>query len=51
MAVTPPPTSGLGSAPAQPAGDTWRIALLGLAGLLASLLVFSPKTLPEGRRR
>jgi hypothetical protein len=49
--VTPPPTSALGSVPAQPAGDTWRIALLGLAALLASLLVFIPKTSPERRRR
>ena len=49
--ITPPPTSALGSVPAQPAGDTWRIALLGLAALLASLLVFSPKTSPERRRR
>jgi hypothetical protein len=49
--ITPPPTTALGSVPAQPAGDTWRIALLGLAALLASLLVFSPKTSPERRRR
>ena len=49
--ITPPPTSALGSVPAQPAGDTWRIALLGLAALLASLLIFSPKTSPERRRR
>jgi hypothetical protein len=49
--ITPPPTSALGSVPARPAGDTWRIALLGLAALLASLLVFSPKTSPERRRR
>jgi hypothetical protein len=50
--VTPPPTDALGSTPGQPAGDTWRIALLGLAALLASLLVFSPrKTRLERRRR
>jgi hypothetical protein len=49
--VTPPPTDALGTTPGQPAGDTWRIALLGLAALLASLLVFSPKTSPERRRR
>jgi uncharacterized repeat protein (TIGR01451 family) len=49
--ITPPPTSALGSVPAQPAGDTWRIALLGLAALLASLLVFIPKTSPERRHR
>jgi len=36
----------------QPAGDTWRIALLALAALLASLLVLSPtRTSPERRRR
>ena len=49
--VTPPPTSALGIPAGQPAGDTWRIALLALAALLASLLVFSPKTSPERRRR
>ena len=49
--LTPPPTSALGIPAGQPAGDTWRIALLALAALLASLLVFSPKTSPERRRR
>jgi hypothetical protein len=50
--VTPPPTDALGGTTGQPAGDTWRIALLGLAALLASLLIFSPsKTSPERRRR
>jgi Prealbumin-like fold domain len=50
--VTPPPTDALGIPTGQPAGDTWRFALLGLAALLASLLIFSPsKTSPERRRR
>ena len=49
--VTPPPTNTLGIPAGEPAGYTWRIALLGLAALLASLLVFSPKTSPERRRR
>ena len=50
--VTPPPTDTLGGTTGQPAGDTWRIALLGLAALLASLLIFSPsRTSPERRRR
>jgi hypothetical protein len=49
--ITPPPTSGLGSVPAQPAGATWWIVLLGLAALSASLLVFIPKTSSERRHR
>jgi uncharacterized repeat protein (TIGR01451 family) len=49
--ITPPPTSALGSVPAQPAGDTWWIVLLGLAALSASLLVFIPKTSSERRHR
>jgi Domain of unknown function (DUF5979) len=49
--VTPPPTATLGGSTGQPAGDTWRIALLGLAALLASLLVFSPSQTSSVRRR
>jgi hypothetical protein len=50
--VTPPPTATLGGSTGQPAGDTWRIALLGLAALLAALLILSPnRTSPERRRR
>jgi hypothetical protein len=49
--VTPPPTATLGSSTGQPAGDTWRIALLGLAALLASLLIFSPRTTSRELRR
>ena len=48
--VTPPPTSLVGGTAGQPSTDTWRIALLALAALLASLLIFSPKTSPERRR-
>lgn len=50
--LTPPPTDALGTTTGQPAGDTWRIALLGLAALLACLLLFTPGTTsPERRRR
>jgi hypothetical protein len=49
--VTPPPTDTLGIPTGQPAGDTWRIALLGLAALLASLLVFGPSETSSVRRR
>jgi hypothetical protein len=48
--VTPPPTDALGTTTGQPAGGTWLV-LLALAGLVASLLLFIPKTSPERRRR
>ncbi len=50
--VTPPPTDTLGLPAGQPASDAWRIALLGLAALLASLLILTERaTSPERRRR
>jgi len=49
--VTPPPTDALGTTTGQPTGDTRRLSLLALAALLASLLLFTPKTIPERRRR
>ena len=53
--VTPPPTATLptgGTPGGTPGGDTWRIALLALAALLASLLILSPSgTSPERSRR
>lgn len=49
--VTPPPTDTLPTS-GTPSSDTWRIALLGFAALLASLLILSPSaTSPERRRR
>ena len=49
--VTPPPTATLPTSGTQ-GGDTWRIALLALAALLASLLILSPSgTSPERSRR
>jgi hypothetical protein len=48
--VTPPPTD---TAPVSgtPGGDTWRIALLAIAGLLGTLLLLAPATPVKARRR
>jgi hypothetical protein len=40
-AATLPPTDGIGDA-AAPAGDTWRMLLVVMAALLASILVLTP---------
>ena len=45
--VTPPPTS-TGGTPGTPSDGTWRIVLLAIAGLLATILVLTPAT---SRRR
>jgi hypothetical protein len=39
--TTLPPTDGI-SSPMQPAGDTWRMLLVVMAGLLASVLLLTP---------
>jgi hypothetical protein len=41
--VTPPPTS-TGGLPGTPSDGTWRIVLLAIAGLLATMLVLTPAT-------
>ncbi len=48
--VTPPPTDTLPIS-GTPGGDAWRIALLGLAGLLAAVLLLTPATPAAVRRR
>ena len=49
--VTPPPTDALGGTTGQPVGDTWRLILLALAGLLASILLLTPASPARARRR
>ena len=48
--VTLPPTDGLGGT-AAPADGTWRLALIALAALLASVLVMTPAPAADRRRR
>ena len=49
--VTPPPTDALPGSPAGPAGDTWRLALLGIAAVLAVTLLLTPAMPAKVRRR
>ena len=48
--ATPPPTDTLPTN-GTPSGDTWRLALLAIAGLLATLLLLAPATPAKARRR
>ncbi len=48
--ITPPPTAA-DPVSGTPGGDTWRIVLLALAGLLAMILAFIPATPARSRRR
>ena len=48
--VTPPPTSTL-PVSGTPGGDTWRIALLAIAALLAMVLLLTPASPAMARRR
>jgi len=48
--ITPPPTDTFGST-GQPSGDSWRLALLAIAGLLAILLLLTPVATVRNRRR
>jgi hypothetical protein len=48
--VTPPPTDALGTT-GQASGDSWRIALLAIAGLLATILLLTPVAPARNRRR
>ncbi|MFH1475395.1 MAG: hypothetical protein ABIG85_05995, partial [Chloroflexota bacterium] len=48
--VTPPPTSML-PVTGTPGGDSWRIALLAIAALLAMVLLLTPATPAKARRR
>jgi hypothetical protein len=40
--ITLPPTDTLGAAPSAPAGDSWRLILLAMAGLMGAALVLTP---------
>ncbi|MFH1474839.1 MAG: DUF5979 domain-containing protein [Chloroflexota bacterium] len=48
--ITPPPTDTLPTS-GTPGGDSWRIALLAIAGLLAMVLLLTPATPARARRR
>jgi hypothetical protein len=48
--VTPPPTDALGTT-GQASDDGWRIALLAIAGLLATILLLTPVAPARNRRR
>jgi hypothetical protein len=48
--VTPPPTATLPTS-GTPGGDSWRIVLLALAGIVASLLLLTPAAPTAIRRR
>ena len=48
-ASTLPPTDTFGGGPMAPANDSWRIMLVLMAGLLASILILTPKR--ASRRR
>jgi hypothetical protein len=48
--VTPPPTDTL-PLTGTPGGDSWRIALLAIASLLATILLLTPATPVKVRRR
>jgi hypothetical protein len=49
--ITPPPTETIAEPASRPTTDTWRFALLGLAGLLAGVLVLTPASVVDRRRR
>jgi uncharacterized repeat protein (TIGR01451 family) len=42
--VTVPPTDGLGGTAPGPSRDAWRLLLVAMAGLLASILLLTPRT-------
>jgi hypothetical protein len=46
--IPPPPSDAAGVA--QAAGNSWRLLLIGLAGLIASLLVLTPARAGNRRR-
>ena len=48
--VTLPPTDALTESTQTPAGDTWRLILLGMAGVLATTLLLTP-TPARARRK
>jgi hypothetical protein len=40
--VTLPPTDSLSGGPAAPTGDSWRLILLAMAGILGATLLLTP---------
>jgi hypothetical protein len=46
--VTLPPTDSLTGIGQGPSGDSWRLIILAMAGILAAALLLTPT---EGRRR
>jgi hypothetical protein len=47
-AVTLPPTDSLSGGIQEPTGESWRLVLLAMAGILAAALLLTPT---ESRRR
>jgi hypothetical protein len=48
--VTLPPTDALSASTQAPSGDSWRLILLAMAGILATTLLLTP-TEAERKRR
>jgi hypothetical protein len=46
--VTLPPTDSLSGGSQAPSGESWRLVLLAMAGILAATLLLTPA---EGRRK
>jgi hypothetical protein len=46
--VTVPPTDSLSAGTHAPSGDSWRLILLAMAGILAATLLLTPA---DGKRR
>jgi hypothetical protein len=48
--LTPPSTDSIGSPVSGSTGETWRLMLIAMAGLLATILVLTPATRPIRKR-
>jgi hypothetical protein len=48
--VTLPPTDTLSESTQAPAGDSWRLILLAMAGILATTLLLTPAMAPARRK-
>jgi len=48
--VTLPPTDSLSSGNQGPAGDSWRLIVLAMAGILAATLLLTPTEAQRKRR-
>jgi len=49
-AVTLPPTDSLSSGSQGPVGDSWRLIVLAMAGILAATLLLTPTEAQRKRR-